>query len=150
MKAKSERLALVADLAANDELKAQEQMQIARRFLDQQNSQLNALQDYRDQYIAQYKTQQAGARHVQQLLNYQKFIAQLDGAIEQQGNMVKQAELAFQQTKGKWLALTEKRKGMKNLENHYAEKERLDREKKEEKQIMDDFTASRARRHSHH
>ena len=145
MAQRSERLKLVWDVAHRKEQAAMEALQRTRQQLDQQRAQLQNLQDYQAQYLSGLKSAMQGAMSVQNLQSYHGFVEQLAGAITQQEQVVKHAEVAFDQQRKGWLACREKCKSLDDLITRCRAEEAIARDKKLEKRMEDDLNARRAR-----
>ncbi len=143
MTTKSQRLELVAQLAARKEQAAMDELQRSRQYLDQQTAQLDSLKQYHRQYIDELKQQLQGQVDMQKIQSYQQFTRQVEGAIEQQNNVVANAQQQFDHKKADWLVFRDKSRALQELVEKYRNQERIAAEKMEEKRMQDDFTGRR-------
>jgi len=144
LKKKSERLKIVLDVAKRNEQKALDALTGKRRYLDQQQEQLDGLKSYQVQYMTEMKTNMTGGSlSVQNLQTYQSFMSQIDQAIQQQKNTLQIAQQEYNLALENWTAYHQKRKGMFDLIDRYKGEEEVVRDKKEQKQLEDDLTARR-------
>lgn len=97
-------------LATLIELASERTDQAARRLAELLKAQagvaerLALLQQYRDEYVARFEDRLRAGLSVSQLQNFQGFVATLDGAIEQQREMARQAEARLAQGRTDWQA----------------------------------------------
>jgi flagellar export protein FliJ len=142
---KSQRMNLLAELAQTKEDKASEQLKAAREILDREVAQLEGLQDYRRNSIAN-KGGSSNVSNAFLLTANQHFLAQIQGAIEEQEAVVGQARKNFERVLAIWVELREKHKTLLNLARQAHDNEEAAREKKLEQRQMDDFIAAKYRR----
>ncbi len=65
---------------------------------------LSLLLQYRDEYVAQFHERMRGGLTCSQMRNYQLFVATLDGAIEQQRQLAREAAARLAEGRGDWQA----------------------------------------------
>jgi flagellar FliJ protein len=137
------RLKVVLELAERKEQQAMDALQNKRRYLDQQQQQLQSLESYHQQYIEGMKRDMHGSLAVHTLQLSQRFMSQVGVAIEQQQSTVQIAQQEFDQVLIIWKTLHQKRKGMFDLIERYRNEENIEAQKQIEKQLESDFQASR-------
>jgi flagellar FliJ protein len=140
MKPRSERLTIVCDLALRREQQALNHLQQARQALDLQRSQLEDLRQYRAQYLESMKRGLSGRVDIQQIQVYQSFIRQIETAIAQQEGVVARAEQLFERSSKVWQACHQKLTSYRELVERYRREEQRLAERKQEKQLEDEFT----------
>lgn len=145
MKKRSVRLKVVLELAERKEQAAMDVLQSKRRYLDQQQQQLQSLQSYHQQYLDDMKLNMKGSVAVKALQLSQEFMSQIAKAIDQQQGTLRLAEQEFDYALKAWGIVHHKRKGMFDLIARYRSEENLQAEKHAQKLLESDFTASRFR-----
>ncbi len=92
------------------ELAGERTDQAARRLAELLRAQtgarerLSLLVQYRDEYVAQLQERMRGGLPSSRLANFQLFVGTLDGAIEQQGQLARQADARLAEGRGDWQA----------------------------------------------
>lgn len=92
------------------ELASERTDQAARRLAeclkaqDGARQRLAVLLQYRDEYLAQFEERMRHGLPSSQLRNFQLFVGTLDGAIEQQRHLARQAEARLAEGRGDWQA----------------------------------------------
>lgn len=143
MKLKSQRLALVHELAERESEKATKSLAQARQYLDQQQQQLNSLNEYLQAYAADLRASSIGTVSITRLQTAQQFMSQINQAISQQELVIQHAKVQFEQAKKVWLSCRDKAKNLQDLVKKTREEEIQTALKKEEKQIQDDLQSRR-------
>lgn len=138
---RSSRMAIVLNLAQKEEENAAQSLNIARQQLLSEQEQLQQLDDYRNQYLADYSVSSA-PRNAQQLINYSSFIQRIDQLKLEQSQKVERAERVVVKAQTVWQQLYQKRKSIADLIERYKVEEQLAIDKKLQKEI-DDLTTQR-------
>lgn len=146
MKKRSVRLKVVLELAERKEQAAMDVLQNKRRYLDQQQQQLQSLESYYQQYVDGVRRDMQGSLAIHTLQLSQGFMHQVGVAIEQQQGSVHIAQQEFDRALGVWKVAHQKRKGMFDLIERYRNEETIEAEKQIQKLLESDFVASRFRR----
>ncbi len=143
MKKKSDRLQIVLELATRKEQAAMDVLAKKRRYRDEQKNQLDNLKLYHSQYLEDMRS---GTQQVHTAVSLQAnlhFLNQVDGAIQQQENVLKIAEREFTTALEQWKLLHQKRKGMADLILGFKNQELNEADKKEQQQIESDLLTRR-------
>jgi len=134
---------MVSDWEKEKEEKAVKNFQLAQKYVDDQRTRLQGLEQYRTEYFRtiQNRGMQEGfeARSLNQHLG---FVTKLDRACEQQRQIIHNAVLAADQRKESWLKQMQKSRAVEML----LDKQRLQAEKKaakEEQAMMDEVALQR-------
>lgn len=138
---RSSRMAIVLNLAQKEEENAAQSLNIARQQLLSEQEQLQQLDDYRNQYLADYSVSSA-PRNAQQLINYSSFIQRIDQLKLEQSQKVERVERVVVKAQTVWQQLYQKRKSIADLIERYKVEEQLAIDKKLQKEI-DDLTTQR-------
>ena len=99
---RSRRLGPVARVARQNERNAARQLGDSLHNAEQQQKQLNDLIDYRDQYVADFKTAGKQGLTAIQLRDYQLFLSRLDAAIMQQQQKLAASHQDCKQSQAAW------------------------------------------------
>lgn len=146
------QMQMVSDWEKEKEEKAVKNFQLAQKYVDDQRTRLQGLEQYRTEYFRtiQNRGMQEGfeARSLNQHLG---FVTKLDRACEQQRQIIHNAVLAADQRKESWLKQMQKSRAVEML----LDKQRLQAEKKaakEEQAMMDEVALQRfvRSRNKHH
>lgn len=135
---KKDPLHTVLKLAADAEEQASLQFRSASMDLQKAQSQLVALNQYRLDYMSQMKDKVGTNLTSSQYQQFHKFIAQIDQAIAQQVETVKEAEKLKQHRQQHWLEKQQKRKAVEILLEKKAQKRQMAAAKAEQK-LFDEF-----------
>ena len=98
---RSERMKVVQNHQQDKANKAAQVAVNSRNQLDVQNERLTQLASYREEYWQKYAA--SGGMNTARLQDFRSFITRLDGAIEQQRNVVAQAEVECRNKQDEWL-----------------------------------------------
>lgn len=82
----------------------QQQFNAAQAYQNEQQKRLSELENYRLQYLREIKAKVASGNKVNDLIQYQNFVAKLDKACEQQVAIINQAVLVAAQRKQQFLS----------------------------------------------
>jgi flagellar FliJ protein len=115
-------LLTVLKLAFDAEEKAALQLKSAQLDKQKYQSQLDVLNNYRLDYMKQMGDQQGKTLSANQYSQFHQFIKQVDNAIAQQVNAVKDAEVQVSYRQRNWLEKQQKRKAVEMLLANKAKK----------------------------
>jgi flagellar FliJ protein len=135
---RAERLAPVVDMALKAEREAARQLGQMQGQLQQAQRKLAELERYRYDYQQQWITNGQQGVSGQWLINYQRFLAQLEGAVEQQNRSVAFHETNVGKARVIWQEKYARLEGLRKLVERYREEARLAADKYEQKQL-DEF-----------
>ncbi|MCP1626570.1 flagellar export protein FliJ [Pseudomonas nitroreducens] len=138
MNRRAERLAPVVDMALKAEREAARQLGQLQGQLQQAQRKLAELERYRYDYQQQWISNGQQGVSGQWLINYQRFLAQLEGAVEQQNRSVAFHETNVGKARVIWQEKYARLEGLRKLVERYREEARLAADKYEQKQL-DEF-----------
>lgn len=131
-------LLTVLTLAKDAEEQAALQLRAAQGELQKRESQLQALNSYRLEYMQQLKSKAGGQISVTFYQQFHKFIKQIDDAIEQQVQAVAEGREMRSHRQENWLVKQQKRKAVEQLLDKKAKAAELKQNRLEQKQT-DEF-----------
>lgn len=134
----SDPLITVLKLATEAESQAAMQLKSAQFEKQKRQGQLDALNNYRLDYMKQMKSQQGQSISANQYHQFHQFIKQVDSAITQQVKAVQDAEYQIGYRQTHWLEKQQKRKAIEMLLANKAEKAQIAETKLEQK-MSDEF-----------
>jgi flagellar FliJ protein len=134
---RSQRMALVQRLAEQREEALVKVMGQTQQLLSQEQSQLQQLIAYRDDYTRQKSSSTMHFMGGEALRNYTAFMANLDQALDQQGAQIKRVEERLSQLKQQWFQAHARSKNLKNLVSRYKDDELLLLEKQLQRELDD-------------
>ncbi len=136
---RAERLAPVVDMATETEREAARQLARCLQQLQQSENQLGELRRYLSDYQQQWLT--AGGQGVtgQWLVNYQRFLTQLDSAIGQQQRSVEWNQESVRKAREQWQKSHARLEGLRKLVQRYLDEARAAAEKREQK-LLDELS----------
>lgn len=138
MNRRAERLAPVVDMALKAEREAARQLGQMQGQLQQAQRKLAELERYRFDYQQQWISNGQQGVSGQWLINYQRFLSQLEGAVEQQNRSVAFHEANVGKARVIWQEKYARLEGLRKLVERYREEARLAADKYEQKQL-DEF-----------
>ena len=129
------RLAPVVDMAQRAERAAAVQLARAQGQLTQAEVKLGELERYRSDYQQQWL--QSGRQGVsgQWLMNYQRFLSQLEQAISQQAQALAWHQGVVDKARQQWQERYARLEGLRKLVQRYRDEARLAEDKREQKQL---------------
>lgn len=135
---RAERLAPVVDMATETEREAARQLGRSLQQLQNSENQLVELRRYLGDYQQQWLT--AGGQGVsgQWLVNYQRFLTQLDSAIGQQQRSVEWNQENVRKAREQWQKCYARLEGLRKLVQRYLDEARAAAEKREQK-LLDEL-----------
>lgn len=142
------RLAPVIDMAERAEREAALQLGHCQGLLRQAEVQLGDLERYRGDYQQQWITEGQRGVSGQWLMNYQRFLTQLETAIGQQRNSVDWHRANMEKVRDVWQQRYARLEGLRKLVKRYQDEARLAEDKREQK-LLDELSQRISARDSH-
>lgn len=142
---RSQRLKTIIDLHARQEKEALQILGRSQQLLQEQQTQLEHLKTYRQEYLAKLAERQQIGMNVSQLLEFRAFADKLDKAIEGQYQAVAVKEREYQRARAKWEDCHQRSKSIEKL-GQMAVAEELKLENKREQNEQDARAARSARK----
>ena len=138
-KSRAARLAPVIDMAESAEREAARQLGRCQAALSQAEAKLGELERYRNDYQQQWLN--AGRQGVsgQWLMNYQRFLSQLETAIGQQSQSVDWNRNNLNKARELWQQRYARLEGLRKLVQRYLDEARLAEDKREQK-LLDELS----------
>jgi len=133
------RLAPVVDMAERAEREAALQLGHCQGLLRQAEVQLGDLERYRGDYQQQWITEGQRGVSGQWLMNYQRFLTQLETAIGQQRNSVDWHRVNMEKVREVWQQRYARLEGLRKLVKRYQDEARLAEDKREQK-LLDELS----------
>lgn len=130
-----QRLTPVVDLATRAERDAARALGQAQQKLLQSENQLRELQRYLSDYQQQWLTSGRQGVSGQWMVNYQRFLGQLDTAIEQQGRSVEWSRENLRKIRERWQQCHMRLEGLRKLVQRYQDEARRVADAREQKQF---------------
>ncbi len=144
---RSERMRPVARLAETKESEAAKALADATARLAEQQQRLDDLTAYRDEYTARFKETSGLGVSAARFQQFQRFLASLGEAIEQQRRVVDSARRLLEERRRLWQGARSKTKALESVVEKYQQEEALAAGRKEQKEIDDLVQAKAARKH---
>lgn len=142
---RSQRLQTIVDLHALQEKDALQAMGRSQQQLQTQQTQLEHLQTYHQEYLTKLVDRQQSGMNVSQLLEFRAFADKLDKAIEGQRQAVVKLEREFHYARQKWEECHQRTQSLEKL-SHIAVAEEVKLENKREQNEQDARAARSARK----
>jgi flagellar FliJ protein len=141
---KSRRLKPVQQLSESREQDAARALGSSNQAVQEQERRLAELEQYRDEYYKYVQEKGAAGVMASKLLELQRFLNNLNQAIEQQRQMVELARQEREQKKHSWQQAHGKSQAMNKVVDRYRQEEQFTRNKREQKEI-DEHAQSKGR-----
>jgi len=138
MNRRADRLAPVVEMALKAEREAARQLGQAQNQLLQAQRKLAELERFRADYQQQWIDRGRQGVSGQWLLDYQRFLAQLENAVEQQNRSLAWHQDVVEKARVAWSEKYARLEGLRKLVERYREEARLLADKQEQKQL-DEF-----------
>lgn len=138
MNRRADRLAPVVEMALKAEREAARQLGQAQNQLLQAQRKLAELERFRADYQQQWIDRGRQGVSGQWLLDYQRFLAQLETAVEQQNRSLAWHQDVVEKARVAWSETYARLEGLRKLVERYREEARLLADKQEQKQL-DEF-----------
>ena len=132
------RLAPVVDMAERAEREAALQLGHAQGLLRQAEVQLGDLERYRGDYQQQWITEGQRGVSGQWLMNYQRFLSQLETAVGQQQQSLEWHRANLEKVRAVWQQRYARLEGLRKLVQRYIDEARLAEDKREQK-LLDEL-----------
>jgi flagellar protein FliJ len=142
------RLGPVIEMAERAEREAALQLGHSQGLLRQAEVQLGNLERYRGDYQQQWITEGQRGVSGQWLMNYQRFLSQLETAIGQQRTSVDWHRANMDKVRVVWQQRYARLEGLRKLVKRYQDEARLAEDKREQK-LLDELSQRLAARDSH-
>lgn len=137
---KAKRLAPVIEMVEQTEQEAAGKLAKLQQQLLQAEQQLAGLEQYRNDYQQQWITRGQTGVTGEWLMNYQRFLSQLETAIEQQRNSVQWHQRNAEKAREQWQKAYTRLEGLKKLVQRYHDQARHIADRQEQKD-MDEMAA---------
>lgn len=136
---RARRMAPVLDMALDEERKAATVLGESQRQLEEAGKRLHDLQHYAGEYEKGWA--QRGSQGVSRdwLINYQRFMTQMQNAIEQQKQTVIWHQQSLERAREGWRQRYQRVEALRKLIERYQEEARA-RADKEEQKLLDELT----------
>lgn len=133
-----ERLLPVIDMAEKEEREAVAKLSQSQAALQQAQQQLDNLQQYRSDYQQQWLEKGQTGVSGQWLMNYQRFLSQLEVAIEQQDKSLAWHNSTIKQSRAAWQKAYARLEGLRKLVQRYRDETQKTANKQEQK-LLDEM-----------
>jgi len=134
---KSQRLNVIVELNVNNEKKALEALGDSQRQKQEAQQQLEHLKEYLQDYKSRYQSMGETGVNIKQMLEFRAFFSKLDKAIEEQQQVVINAEKQLDSARMHWERLHQKTRSMQKV-CEAAVKEEIKIEHKREQNEQDE------------
>lgn len=134
MDKRAERLAPVIDMARQAERDAARQMGAMQQQLSGAEQKFAELERYREDYQQQWQQQGRSGVSGQWLINYQRFLSQLEAALSQQAQVIEWHRGNLEKARLQWQQRNARLQGLSRLVERYALELRQTQERREQKQ----------------
>ncbi len=138
MNKRAQRLLPVIDMAQTAEQEAAAKLRQYQAALQQAQQQLQNLEHYRDDYQQQWIDKGQTGVSGQWLMNYQRFLSQLEVAIEQQQKSLAWHENNVRSSQTLWQQAYARLEGLRKLVQRYREEAQKAADKQEQK-LLDEM-----------
>ena len=138
MNKRAQRLLPVIDMAQTAEQEAAAKLRQYQAALQQAQQQLQNLEHYRDDYQQQWIDKGQAGVSGQWLMNYQRFLSQLEVAIEQQQKSLAWHESNVRSSQTVWQQAYARLEGLRKLVQRYREEAQKAADKQEQK-LLDEM-----------
>ncbi|WP_437884242.1 flagellar export protein FliJ [Pseudomonas sp. LRF_L74] len=132
------RLAPVVDMAERAEREAARQLGLCQGQLGKAERQLGDLERYRGDYQQQWINEGRQGVSGQWIMNYQRFLAQLEGAVKQQQQSVGWHRENMNKAREVWQQRYARLEGLRKLVQRYIDEARAAEDKREQK-LLDEL-----------
>ncbi|MGD8525633.1 MAG: flagellar export protein FliJ [Thioalkalispiraceae bacterium] len=136
---KSQRMLPIKNLAESHEDQAANLLGQSRQTLSQEQSRLEELKQYRQQYLQGFNNAGKNGMSGTQLQHYQRFIQQLDVAIAAQEQRIAQLSQQCEQARHHWQQKHHRTQALDKTVQRYQSHERYQQERKEQREIEDNL-----------
>lgn len=133
------RLAPVVEMAERDEREAARKMAHMQGLLAQAETQLGELESYRADYQQQWLSEGSKGVSGQWLMNYQRFLSQLETAIGQQQQSIHWHRQNLDKARSAWQQRYARVEGLRKLVQRYLDEARAAEDKREQR-LLDELS----------
>ena len=137
-KSRAARLAPVVEMAEKAEREAARQLGHCQGLLSQAEVKLGELERYRGDYQQQWITEGRQGVSGQWLMNYQRFLSQLETAIGQQSRSVDWHRTNLEKAREQWQQRYARLEGLRKLVQRYLDEARRAEDKREQR-LLDEL-----------
>ncbi len=137
-KSRAERLAPVIEMAERAEREAIRQLARCQGLVAQAEVKLGDLERYRSDYQQQWISQGSLGVSGQWLMNYQRFLSQLETAIGQQRQSLEWHQTNLQKAQAGWQQCHARLEGLRKLVQRYLDEARAVEDRREQK-LLDEL-----------
>jgi flagellar FliJ protein len=131
---RSKRLEPVVKVAENHKQQAAKALGDSQSALQQAQQRLDELKNYREEYVRRFHASGAVGMSAVQMADYRLFLSNLSRAIEQQTQLVKQAEVAVDKQRQQWFNRRGKVKMLDKVVSRFQADEQRVVDKKEQQE----------------
>lgn len=136
---RAKRLEPVVDMAEKAEREAARQLGHYQGLVNQAEMKLGELERYRSDYQQQWLNEGSRGVSGQWLMNYQRFLSQLEGAIGQQNRSVAWHRQNLDKARAQWQERYARLEGLRKLVQRYQDEARLAADKREQR-LLDELS----------
>ena len=136
---RARRMAPVLDMALDEERKAARTLGECQRQLDEAGSRLRDLEHYASEYEKGWAQQGSQGVGRDWLINYQRFLTQMQTAIEQQQQTLLWHQQSLERAQENWRQRYQRVEALRKLIERYKEEARARADKQEQK-LLDELT----------
>lgn len=148
MPTRADRLAPVIDMAERAEREAAKMLGQGQTQLNQAEAKLGELEQYFGDYQQQWMRQGSQGVTGEWLMNYQRFLSQLESAIAQQRRSVAWHQNNIGKLRQEWQQRHARLEGLRKLVERYLKEARIAADKREQR-LLDEFSQRLAGRARH-
>lgn len=145
---KAQRLAPVVEMAEETEREAVGKLAKQQLQLQQAEQQLVGLEQYRNDYQQQWISRGQSGVTGEWLMNYQRFLSQLETAIDQQRKSIQWHSQNVDKAREQWRQAYARLEGLKKLVQRYHDQARQRADRQEQKD-MDEMAARAGQLNKH-
>lgn len=136
---RASRLAPVVDMAEREEREAARALGQCQTLVNQAEGKLGDLHRYLGDYQQQWITEGRNGVSGQWMMNYQRFLAQLETAIKQQNQSVEWHRANLDKARELWQQKYARLEGLRKLVQKYMDEARVAADKREQK-LLDELS----------
>ncbi len=131
---RSKRMQPVQRVAQSREQAAVQELGQSQQSLDAQQSKLEELRAYRDQYASDFETSVGAGLDATRVQDYRVFLNRLGEAIRQQEAILAQCRMRHEQTRQKWIETRTHSQAIDKVMHGYRQEEHRQRERREQQE----------------
>ena len=134
---KSKRLKPICDFKQRKEDEAAKELAQAANEVSSQKQRLIDLESYRSEYDRQFTETSSQGISAKRMKDYQSFMHNLAGVLEQQRAAITSLERDYEDKKRQWLAARNRTKALTKVQTKYQKQEDVKEEKSQQKEQDD-------------